>query len=137
MTFHDKSTEEVLISLNSDRQNGLDDNAASAALQKYGENKLKEYAKIDNSNLNSDGYVLKKIRQTVFIVGECDRATLYGAYDWLERTLGVKFLSGSYEYIPIDQCYVWQATKNLHYFGPTKVEVSLVWLIGRGNYNKK
>lgn len=65
-----------------------------------GENKLKEYAKIDNSNLNSDGYVLKKIRQTVFIVGECDRATLYGAYDWLERTLGVKFLSGSYEYIP-------------------------------------
>ena len=45
MTFHDKSTEEVLISLSSDRQNGLDDSAASAALQKYGENKLKEKKK--------------------------------------------------------------------------------------------
>ena len=56
----------------------------------------------------------------------------------IDFSAGIGYLGGKYyEYIPIDQCYVWQATKNLHYFGPTKVEVSLVWLIGRGNYNKK
>ena len=42
-----------------------------------------------------------------------------------------------YEYLPMDDCYVWQATKKLRYFGPTKLEVSLVWLIGHGNYNKQ
>ena len=36
----------------------------------------------------------------------------------------------------IDNCYVWQATKERHWFGPTKAEISLVWLIGRGNFNK-
>ena len=33
--------------------------------------------------------------------------------------------------------YVWQATKNRQFFGPTKAEVSLVWLIGCDNYNRK
>ena len=56
----------------------------------------------------------------------------------IDFSAGIGYLGGKYyEYIPIDQCYVWQATKKLRYFGPTKVEVSLVWLIGRGNYNKK
>lgn len=55
----------------------------------------------------------------------------------LDFTLGVGYLGGEYkEYLPIDDCYVWQATKNRNWFGPTKLEVSLVWLIGRGNYNK-
>lgn len=55
----------------------------------------------------------------------------------IDFTAGIGYLGGRYyEYIPIDKCYVWQATKKLRYFGPTKVEVSLVWLIGRGNYNK-
>ena len=40
------------------------------------------------------------------------------------------------EYTPIDGHPVWQATKRRQYFGPTKLEVSLVWLIGCGNYNK-
>ena len=40
------------------------------------------------------------------------------------------------EYMPIDGHHVWQATKRRQYFGPTKLEVSLVWLIGCGNYNK-
>ena len=31
----------------------------------------------------------------------------------------------------------WGATKRLRWFGPTKAEVSLVWLIGRGNYNNR
>lgn len=40
------------------------------------------------------------------------------------------------EYTPVDGHPVWQATKRRQYFGPTKLEVSLVWLIGCGNYNK-
>ena len=56
----------------------------------------------------------------------------------LDFTLGVGYLTGDYhEYIPMDGCYVWQATKNRRWFGPTKAEVSLVWLLGRDNYNKQ
>ena len=51
--------------------------------------------------------------------------------------IGIGYLGGEYkEYKPIDDHYVWQATKNRHWFGPTKAEISLVWLIGRGNTNK-
>ena len=54
----------------------------------------------------------------------------------LDFTLGLGYLGGEYkEYLPIDDCYVWQTTKNRRWFGPTKLEVTLVWLLGRGNYN--
>ncbi|MFK2066771.1 DUF3575 domain-containing protein, partial [Bacteroides fragilis] len=33
--------------------------------------------------------------------------------------------------------YVRKETRQRHWFGPTKAEISLVWLIGRGNYNEK
>ncbi len=55
----------------------------------------------------------------------------------LDFTIGAGYMSGEYrEYIPIDNCYVWQVTKQRHWFGPTKAEISLVWLLGRGNINK-
>jgi hypothetical protein len=55
----------------------------------------------------------------------------------LDFTIGLGYLRGEYkEYIPIDTHYVWQVTKMRNWFGPTKLEVSLVWLIGRGNINK-
>ena len=55
----------------------------------------------------------------------------------LDFTLGVGYHWGEYKkYEPIDDHSVWQATKQRNYFGPTKAEVSLVWLLGRGNYNK-
>lgn len=55
----------------------------------------------------------------------------------LDFNLGIGYLGGEYkEYLPIDDCYVWQVTKQRHWFGPTKAEISLVWLIGRGNINK-
>ncbi len=54
----------------------------------------------------------------------------------IDFTLGLGYLGGEYkEYLPIDDCYVWQSTKNRRWFGPTKLEVSLVYLIGRGNFN--
>ena len=55
----------------------------------------------------------------------------------IDFTVGVGYLGGEYyEYTPIDGHYVWQATKQRRWFGPTKAEVSLVWLIGYGNQNK-
>ena len=60
---------------------------------------------------------------------------------WKERlnldfTVGIGYMGGEYkEYLPLDGCYVWQCTKQRNYIGPTKIEVSLVWLIGRGNFN--
>ena len=52
----------------------------------------------------------------------------------IDFAIGVGYMWGEYrEYKPIDGCYVWQATKSRNYFGPTKAEVSLVWLLGRGN----
>ena len=48
----------------------------------------------------------------------------------LDFNLGIGFLGGKYkEYLPIDQCYVWQETKQRRWVGPTKVEISLVWLL--------
>ena len=55
----------------------------------------------------------------------------------LDFTIGLGYHWGEYhEYIPVDDCYVWQATKNRRWIGPTKAEISLVWLIGKGNYNR-
>ena len=56
----------------------------------------------------------------------------------LDFSVGAGYLRGEYwEYVSHEECYVWQATKRLRWFGPTKAEVSLVWLIGRGNYNNR
>ena len=52
--------------------------------------------------------------------------TIAGGYHW-----------GLFEeYKKIDGHNVWQATKRRQYFGPTKLEIALVWLIGCDNYNK-
>ena len=56
----------------------------------------------------------------------------------IDFSVGMGYMGGTYkEYLPDNQCYVWQTTKQRHWFGPTKAEISLVWLIGYGNYNKK
>ncbi|AVM58615.1 hypothetical protein C3V43_13330 [Bacteroides heparinolyticus] len=56
----------------------------------------------------------------------------------LDFSIGVGYLGGEYyEYIPQGGGYLWQATKQRRWFGPTKAEVSLVWLLGHDNYNGK
>ena len=56
----------------------------------------------------------------------------------LDFAIGIGYHWGEYkEYLPSDNCYVWQETNNRKYFGPTKAEISLVWLIGCDNYNKE
>ena len=56
----------------------------------------------------------------------------------LDFVIGIGYWGGTcYEYLPVDNHYVWQQTRQRHWFGPTKAEVLLVWLLGRGNYNTK
>ncbi|MDE6062064.1 MAG: DUF3575 domain-containing protein [Duncaniella sp.] len=56
----------------------------------------------------------------------------------LDFTIGIGYIGGKYyEYVPHDGHYVWQSTHRLNWVGPTKAEVSLVWLIGCDNYNRR
>ncbi len=51
----------------------------------------------------------------------------------LDFTLGIGYWGGQYcTYEPQDGEYVWQETWQRHWFGPTKAEVSLVWMFGGG-----
>ena len=56
----------------------------------------------------------------------------------IDFTIGVGYWGGKYyTYSPLDGHDVWESTKNRHWFGPTKAEISLVWLLGRGNSNNR
>lgn len=56
----------------------------------------------------------------------------------IDFTIGAGYWGGEYQkYDPEEGHYVWRETGRRHWFGPTKAEVSLVWLIGRGNFNEK
>jgi len=56
----------------------------------------------------------------------------------IDFNIGIGYLGGRYyEYEPKDNHYVWLRTKQLRWFGPTKVEVSLVWLLGHDNFNRR
>lgn len=55
----------------------------------------------------------------------------------IDFTVGIGYLGGKYlNYEPKDGFYMWQSTHRLHWFGPTKAEISLVWLIGCDNQNR-
>lgn len=56
----------------------------------------------------------------------------------LDFEIGVGYLTGNmHEYIPQDGHRVWQSLKPLNWIGPTKIGVTLQWLIGRGNCNER
>lgn len=56
----------------------------------------------------------------------------------LDFALGIGYLHSNYKtYVPRDGCYVYQETKKRKWLGPTQAEISLVWLLGKGNTNKK
>ena len=55
----------------------------------------------------------------------------------LDLSIGFGYIGGEYRvYEPIDECYVWQENRLRRYIGPSKAEISLVWLLG-GNKTKK
>lgn len=52
----------------------------------------------------------------------------------IDFVLGLGYQGGVYnEYYLMDDHYVWHATKKRHFIGPTKAEISLVWLLGPVN----
>lgn len=52
--------------------------------------------------------------------------------------LCIGYGGGKYKvYKPEDDCYVYKETKQRHWFGPTRAEISLIWLLGNGNQNSK
>ncbi len=56
----------------------------------------------------------------------------------IDFTIGIGCLAGNYiKYFPFDNDYYREKEYKMRFVGPTKAEISLVWLIGRGNTNKK
>ena len=55
---------------------------------------------VDYSALKEDGFIVRTKWDCLFINGACDRATLYGVYDYLEKFVGVKFLASDCTYVP-------------------------------------
>lgn len=54
----------------------------------------------------------------------------------LDFTLGLGYAGGEYrEYRMIDDHYVWQSSHRRNWVGPTKAEISLVYLIGKASNN--
>lgn len=52
-------------------------------------------------------------------------------------SVGVGYFEGQYkEYQSEEDCYVWQSTKYRHWVGPTKLQISLVYLIGKSAENR-
>lgn len=55
----------------------------------------------------------------------------------IDFTLGVGYLGGTLEkFKPVEGDYLWESTSRHKWFGPTKAEISIVWLLGRGNVNE-
>ena len=56
----------------------------------------------------------------------------------VDFTVGIGYFGGKVmKYEPEGDGYLWKSTNHIQWFGPTKAEVSLVWLIGAGNCNRK
>lgn len=56
----------------------------------------------------------------------------------IDFSVGIGYSQGYFhKYHPIENHYVWESTHLRKYFGPIKLDVALIWLIGNGNYNKK
>lgn len=55
----------------------------------------------------------------------------------IDLTIGLGVIYGKYiKYTPEGNGYHYQSTHHLSWIGPAKAEISLVWLIGKGNFNK-
>lgn len=53
----------------------------------------------------------------------------------LDLSIGFGYLTGRYATYRIQDGHsVWTSTRHRHYFGPTRADISLVWLIGKGGH---
>lgn len=56
----------------------------------------------------------------------------------IDFSIGLGYLGGRYiKYFPFDNDYYREKEYKVRFFGPTKAEISLVWLIGYDNTNKR
>ncbi len=55
---------------------------------------------LSESALNTDGFYIFTYGHSVFINAFNDRGIMYGAFEFIENTLGVKFLTNEYTHIP-------------------------------------
>lgn len=56
----------------------------------------------------------------------------------IDFSIGLGYLGGNYiKYYPFDNDYYFDKEYSMRFFGPTKAEISLVWLIGKGNSNSR
>ncbi len=81
------------------------DDVASASNGKYislGDTTLLQASGItfDYSTLNYDGFFVKTVDDDLYINGAVVGGTLNGVYDFLEKYVGVKFLTTNYTYLP-------------------------------------
>lgn len=51
-----------------------------------------------------DGFILKTVNGNLYIDGKTERGILYGAYDFLERVLGVRFFAPEETLVPKYEC---------------------------------
>jgi hypothetical protein len=67
-----------------------------------GANKLSKRAEmtVTAKEVNTDGFLIKNVGEMIFINGYYDRGTLYGVYEFIEKYLGVKFLTADTTYVP-------------------------------------
>lgn len=56
----------------------------------------------------------------------------------IDFSLGIGYMWGKFKrHTPIDDHDVWLSTHRRSWFGPTRAEISLVWILGNGVYNEK
>ena len=59
-----------------------------------------EEFELDYEALRTDGFFIKTAGKNIYVTGNTERSVLYGAYEFLERFVGVKFLTYDYIYVP-------------------------------------
>ncbi|MBQ9811674.1 MAG: DUF4838 domain-containing protein [Thermoguttaceae bacterium] len=55
---------------------------------------------IDESAIKTDGIVVKVVGDDVVLTGAPERGTLYAVYEFLEREVGIRWLSSTVEFVP-------------------------------------
>lgn len=54
----------------------------------------------ESESLGRDGFIIRTVREDVFIAGKTGRAVLYGAYAFIEKVMKVRFLTADETYAP-------------------------------------
>ncbi|MBQ4269830.1 MAG: hypothetical protein IJB97_09320, partial [Clostridia bacterium] len=67
-----------------------------------GETKQRDEAGLDTQSLdlNGDGFVVKTVGRNIIVDAKTDRGFLYGAYDMIEKMLGVRWFAADETYVP-------------------------------------